>query len=324
MIWKGMAVFAVVLALQQMQLQADGQTGAASTMTPVAAGPDSIAAGTTGSQTAGTKTPGRQGAGSPEPAGAEASGGSAGAKQGCEGAGCEVQPTHITVANPVAAALPETLRDRITWGAVLVLILLGYAGVLLGLSTLKKIERQTGYAEQAAQAAAESAQAALLQAEAMVRAERPWVLVSFEPSRKVENGFIVIATNRGRSPARIVEIVDETRIAAEEADLPEVPRYAEEKADSPAVPIVLLPGEFTALKSFGRGDVKELCATEDQLRRVENWEERVFLYGKVVYRDLTAPANRAAHETAWCFRYIHGKQKSGMATAGPQRYNVHS
>jgi hypothetical protein len=230
------------------------------------------------------------------------------------------------------------VQDRIAWGANVLLALLGYAGIMMAISTLKKIERQSKYSEVAAEAAAKgaeaasqaseaarkTAEAALLQAQAITNAERPWVLVTIVPSRSIENGFTVIATNRGRGPALVVDASDETRIASDEVQLPAMPEYTPRQTESPFGSIVLLPGEFMNLKSFSRDEVRTVCENEEHFRRVENWEERIFLYGKVVYRDLAAPADKLPHETGWCCRYIHGRQKSGLVMAGPQEYNVHT
>jgi hypothetical protein len=60
------------------------------------------------------------------------------------------------------------------------------------------------------------------------------------------------------------------------------------------------------------------------IKRIENWEEKVFVYGKVLYRDLIEPADKQVHETSWCCWYIHGRQKSGLVIAGPPEYNVHT
>lgn len=206
----------------------------------------------------------------------------------------------------------------------MLLALLGYAGIMVAISILKKIERQSKYSEAAAQAAAESAQAALLHAQAIINAERPWVLITIVPSRSIESGFTVIATNRGRGPAQVIAASEETRITVDEAHLPPVPEYKTPDSESPFVSIILLPGEFMNLKSFCRDDVKAVCGSDEAMRRIENWEERIFLYGKVVYRDLTAPASQPPHETGWCCRYIHGRQKSGLVMAGSQEYNVHT
>jgi hypothetical protein len=298
MMLKDLAVFAMLLAIPQAQLAAGAQaTGVshppASSATPAAAG-------------------------SPQAPAAPA------ARTDCEGGTCDYQPPRITIATPAPAPAPWPLQDRIEWGAKVLLALLGYAGIMIALSTLRKIERQTRYTEAAATAAAESAQAALLHAQAILHAERPWVLITVAPSPSIENGFTVVATNRGRSPARVVSLAEETIVAIDEAHLPAVPDYESEDPDATPVSIILLPGEFAGIKSFSRDDVRGLCESEERLRRIENWEERIFLYGKVVYKDLMAPPDQQAHETAWCCRYIHGRQKSGLVMAGPQEYNLHT
>jgi len=53
-----------------------------------------------------------------------------------------------------------------------------------------------------------------------------------------------------------------------------------------------LPGEFATIKAFCRDDVKAVSGSADRLQRIENWEERIFLYGKVIYRDLMEPLRR--------------------------------
>jgi hypothetical protein len=301
MILKALAVFAMLLAIPQAELAAHGQTNNQS----------------------GAKIQGQPP--SPSSIAAPPAVGGPPATPNCEAGGpCDYQPSHITVATPAPAPAPWPLQDRITWGANVLLALLGYAGIMVAVSTLRKIERQTKYSEAAAQAATDSAQAALLHAQAILHAERPWVLVTIVPSRSIENGFTVIATNRGRSPAQVVAAAEETRIAIDESELPAVPEYEPKEQVTPFVSIILLPGEFMNIKSFCREDAKGLCDTEERFRRVENWEERIFIYGKVVYRDLLAPASEPAHETGWCCRYIHGRQKSGLVMAGPQEYNLHT
>jgi hypothetical protein len=300
MMLKVLAFFAVLVAVPQAQLAAAGQT----INHPGASFP---APSTAPASTAAPQTPS-----------------SPADRNDCEGGTCDYQPPHITIATPAPAPAAWPLQDRIAWGANIALVILAYAGIMLALSTLKKIERQTRFGESAAMAAAESSQAALLHTQAILHAERPWILITVEPSPSAPNGFSVVATNRGRSPARIVFTVEETRIAIDEGHLPAVPEYTEPDPDISRASIILLPGEFTAIKSFSRSDVKDLCGSEERLRHVESWEERIFLYGKVVYNNLMAPAGLPAHETAWFCRYIHGRQKSGLVMAGPLEYNVHT
>jgi hypothetical protein len=234
------------------------------------------------------------------------------------------QPPHITVAVPPPAPLTWELHEKISWAANLVLVILGYVGILFAISLLKKIDRQTGYAETAAEAAAASAQAALLNAQAVIRSERPWILITVEPSRSAENSFTVMATNRGRTPARILATAEETRIAIDEKHLSSTPEYRNEKPVELVTPVILLSGESTAIKPFGREDVRGLCDSEERFKRIETWEEKIFLYGKVIYEDLIAPAENQAHETHWCCWYIHGRQNSGLVIAGPPEYNTHT
>ncbi len=243
----------------------------------------------------------------------------------CGGFPCDAQPQRIVVANPPPPAqAPWTLHEKIAWAAYVVLAFLGYAGIMLALSLLKKIERQTAAAEVAANAAQTSAQAALMNAQAMVVSDRPWLVVTVEPSPNVENGFTISATNRGRSPAQVVGTAEQMRIAADESRLPEKPEYGNREPAPPMVPIILLHGESTGLKSFSRADARGLCDSDEQFARIENWEEKIFLYGRVIYKDLAAPPGQQTHQTDWCAWYIHGRQRSGLVIGGPAAYNQHS
>ena len=302
MMLKDLAVLAMLLAIPQAQSTANGQTTSHTDANRPAT------ATSTSVPLAGTPTP----AAAPD------------GKTDCPGGNCDYRPEHITVATPAPAPSPWSLPDRLKWGTEVVLVLLGYGGIMVALSILRKIERQSRYSEAAAQAAAESSQAALAYAQAILHAERPWVLVTIVPSRSIENGFTVIATNRGRSPAQIVSAAEGTSIVVDEVNLPTVPEFKPGEPDNSIAAIILLPGEFMNLKSFSRDDVRGLCETEERLLRVENWEERIFIYGKVVYKDLMGPIDHQTHETGWCCRYIHGRQKSGLVMAGPQEYNLHT
>jgi hypothetical protein len=301
MVLKGLATFAVLLAILQAPAAVAAKTNDPSGAKRQAAPPP--VSSKADSLDASSPTPGTD----------------------SESAAHDYQPPHITVANPPPPApAPWTWPERVTWGANVVLALLGYAGIMMALSLLRKIERQTGYAESAAEAAATSAQAALLNAQAIIHAERPWILITVEPSRSMENSFTVMATNRGRTPARIIATEKRTRIAIDENHLPSTPEYKSEKAGAPLVPIILLPGEFAAIEPFCRDDVKGLCDSEERFKRIETWEEKLFLYGRVIYKDLIASADDQMHETNWCCWYIHGRQNSGLVIAGAPEYNSHT
>ena len=241
----------------------------------------------------------------------------------CQGGPCDAPLPHITIATPAPAPAPWPLQERISWAANLILVLIVYVGVTLAISALRKIERQTHFGEVAAQAAADGAKSALLLAQAQERAERPWIVISPEPVPGTQDSFTVIATNRGRSPARVVSLVDEIALAQDESQLPQAPTFKTEPR-APHTPSILLPGESAEIKSFSRSDVKAVCETAEDLRYLEEWELKIFLYGQLNYVDLRSVDETHAHETSWCCWYIHGRQKSGLVMAGPQEYNRHT
>ncbi|MDR3772615.1 MAG: hypothetical protein P4L26_04650 [Terracidiphilus sp.] len=249
----------------------------------------------------------------------------------CGGVPCEEQQPRVIVTLPPPAPTVWKWQDRVLWGVYLVLALVGYIGVMVALSTLKKIERHTAASEEiasaaasAATAAAETAQAALLQAQALANAERPWILVTAEPTRGVESSFEITATNRGRSPATVTAAFDQVLFAPDEASLPLAPESKPVASAARFVPIILLPGESAKLRTFSRADARGVCASDEQFKNVESWSERIFLCGKVAYNDLIAPAGKEAHQTNWCCWYIHGKQRSALVPAGPAAYNAHT
>lgn len=245
-------------------------------------------------------------------------------KADCNGVPCEDQQPHLIVTLPPQPAQPWLLRERISWGVYLVLALVGYVAILLALSTLKKIERNTVLAETTAQAALDAAQAALATAQAILVAERPWILVSVEPTINKPNSFTITATNKGRTPATITAMLEQVGIKSDEAHLPATPEYDDRQNSQPMIPVTLVPGESTPIKIFSRDDVPAICESEDRVKLIENWDEKIFVHGRIAYRDLVAPKGGNEHETNWCCWYIHGRQKSGMVIAGPPEYNSHT
>jgi hypothetical protein len=231
-------------------------------------------------------------------------------------------PQQIVVTGPPATVAPWTWHDKVLWGAILVLVILGYIGVLLALRTLKNIQRQTEFGVAAAQAALQCANAALESSQAIVDSGRPWIVVTVEPFLTMENGFKVMATNRGRTPARIVGKADCVKTAVDETQLPAAPDYATGKSSTPFEPIILLPGESAGIRPFRRADVRALCTSDEDLKKIETWQQKVFVYGRIEYRDLISPLDQPNHETDWCCWYVYG-EKDALVIAGPPEYNKH-
>ena len=232
-------------------------------------------------------------------------------------------PPQIVVTAPPAQAAPWSWHDKILWGAEIILVFLGYAGVYLALKTLKNIQRQTEFGVSAAQAALQCANASLESSQAIVDSGRPWIVITVEPFLSVEHGFKVMATNRGRTPARILAKADCVKIAKDDTELPAQPDYESGKSATPFEPIILLPGETAGIRPFRRSDVRSYCSSDDQMKKLERWEEKLFVYGKVIYRDLISPLDQPNHETDWCCWYVYG-DKDALVLAGPPEYNKHS
>lgn len=234
------------------------------------------------------------------------------------------QPPQIIV-NPPAAPAPEWgWREQATWGATILLAVLGYVGIMLALRTLKSIDRHLQAGAATAQAAIESSSAALALAQAIANSERPWIVVTVEPFLTMEGSFKVMAANRGRSPARIIHAVDQVRSAVDETQLPKTPEFETPATGDGPEPIVLLPGEATGIWAFNREDLPAICRSGEVLKKVERWQETLFLYGRITYMDLIGNDDKQAHETYWCCRYIHGEKSGALVMAGRPEYNKHS
>jgi len=70
--------------------------------------------------------------------------------------------------------------------------------------------------------------------------------------------------------------------------------------------------------------VKWICKTDESLRRIELWQDTIFLYGRLVYRSLMAPDQAPTHQVNWCCKYVHGEAASSLVMGGPPEYNKHS
>ncbi len=234
------------------------------------------------------------------------------------------QQPQIIVTGPPPATNSWQLHERVAWAASIVLAVLGYVGIILALRALNAIKRSNEASLETARAAMGVADALLGQTKALLEFERPWILVHIDPSLTAENSFKVMASNRGRRPARITHLADQVHMVADESELPATLDYDSMDMQEQEEPVILLPGESIAIARFTRTDIAQICKTEEQMRRVATWQEIIYLFGRVTYCDVSpSSADVSPYLTDWCCRYIHGETKSALIVGGPQSYNRH-
>jgi len=152
-------------------------------------------------------------------------------------------------------------------------------------------------------ATSKAAKSALLNIQAFINSERPWIQVITEPrngkSEFKNNIWDVKAINRGKTPAAIIS--DSWGFYLVELSPPETPDY--KKVDEYKVPKVLLPGESLVLRLQARHDLG-LMGNSEQCTHFDHYELNAFIFGVVRYRDVLGNAALSPiHETGWC-RYV--------------------
>src|SRR5258708_26929377 len=164
------------------------------------------------------------------------------------------------------------------------LFFVGIIGSGIALSTLFKIERQTKAGEDAAKAA-------LLSAQAVINAERPWLLVMIESGEGPMGGFNIFVKNKGRTPAMITAAYMGCVRVKDISHLPKEPPY---KTGSMVQNLIVIPDEKPLIWWFD-GRMLNRMLGEDA--RIPSWEGQTFVFGKILYRDLADPISDRIHET---------------------------
>ena len=227
-----------------------------------------------------------------------------------------LQP-HISFSVPNTPPAQWSLHERIAWGANLALAAIGYVGIVIAIRALKRIEAQSKSLEVLAQTAIESSSTVKLAVQDLVSSRRPWVLMSVTRSLGTKDSFSIVATNRGSAPAQITSCPDNVVLIKGEFCLPGESERATEESGVLAVPIMLLPGESNVIQRFSRGDVSWVCKTEESLRHVERFEETIYIYGTIFYRNPAMSNIKQSYQTDWWCKYTHGDCASEIVIGGP-------
>jgi hypothetical protein len=165
-----------------------------------------------------------------------------------------------------------------------------------------------------------AAKSALLNAQAIINAERAWMAVTVESSPIANSApFFISYLNQGRTPAKIVGEQFAHRFVKLPDDLPVPVKY----------PDVMFPPENTfivskdSFRSRPGFDPESILNQNGKKDVVITRSEFLMFYGRIVYEDVFASGKdgvRVTHETRWCYAYIPDGEKRFTA-CGPDEYN---
>jgi hypothetical protein len=170
----------------------------------------------------------------------------------------------------------------------ILLFAVGFAGIVVAVLTLRKIERQTKAGEVAAEAA-------LANTKALIAAERAWIVVTAKCSSP--NEFLFTATNVGRTPAKVISIYGNKIVInrGEELPLPFQENMEESLISTP--PCFLPPTSSCPAFSF---NLEQLFAGNPNVMRLITIAlQEIYFYGKIRYFDTLEDPAKSIHETTW-------------------------
>lgn len=197
------------------------------------------------------------------------------------------------------------------------LVAVGIGGVWVAWQTLEDIKKQTANT-------ANLAHAALAQSQAIISAERPWIVVEFEWIKSPLEGFVFKMINRGQTPAEIVSAYFEREFLVGPPDnLPIPPRYHSPILLANRGDSLLIKDEEWPLNPAPI-HVESWMVNTLKTESVRNAEEFPIIYGEIIYRDMLHGLNsgEAIHYTRWCFAYDAFMKV--LRPSGPSEYRSKS
>ena len=202
--------------------------------------------------------------------------------------------------------------DKATFAVSVLLLGVGIFGVIYAKGTLDKLAHHATQFEKLATSAADNATAAkdsaaylLLNAQALINSERPWILMT--SARIPKSDFCAVtAKNYGRTLGQIV------RYSSPKWEVTQTGySYGSKKTPNhePILtfddPILVIPesdGSYILLVS--EETIRQHCDSPEIFESVKNGGRDLYIYGTIFYKDLLDPDPDSIHETAWCCRYI--------------------
>ncbi|PYV76721.1 MAG: hypothetical protein DMG96_13195 [Acidobacteria bacterium] len=159
-------------------------------------------------------------------------------------------------------------------------------------------------------AAKENADAALLNAQAVINAERAWIFCEICSDSSHGNDWRF--TNHGNTPAEIVGLQLERRSLELAATLSDPPHYGHNQLAHPR--FIAPNGGF-----WNHPAIDFIQEISDQERNALSQRKiKLWLYGRITYRDVFQAENALPHETRFCFFYE--ANSNDFVDAGPGEY----
>jgi hypothetical protein len=173
-----------------------------------------------------------------------------------------------------------------------------------------------------------AAQAALLNAQAIINAERAWVVMVIKQDKVRSRLFRIKAENRGRTPVKIVSASHECAVVKTEAEMSEQPQYRHGKKFAEGV--FLFPGESQVMTEFSRDHLRMPSIGEDRegeqdFQMAKDRQGLAIVFGNVVYRDILSSPKDPERETRWCSLLKLGDTADELfLTRGRDGYTKHT
>ena len=235
---------------------------------------------------------------------------------------------HIAADVRIVSAPAKDRYDKAAFWVNTALAAVGFLGIFAAFKTLRKLERQTAATEKSAIATEKAAEAALLNAQAVINAERALILIEIEKTRHKTLGGVAIfkinAVNYGRTPAQIISYGIPKEICTAAPDqLAIPPEYAEGPRP---IDQFLAPGKSFQIGEFtpSSSRITALCLEATQLSGTDFKCQQRIVCGEVVYNDGISPDIRVSR---YCLR--HERQPfsnigGSLAPCGPPAYTEHT
>lgn len=216
--------------------------------------------------------------------------------------------------------------DVLSLAVSFVLMVVGMVGIFVALRTLRAVKRQADeMLDQAAlmkeqtAVAEKAAKAARLNAQAVINAERPWLLI--EPKRSREGKSIGIsfkAINRGRSTAEVINSGFKMVTPRFDEVLPDELYFGVGAAPNAQWVHTkwLAPGDDYTADSYNVSYIVE--GNPGLWTELNNGSRQLILMGFVRYRDTIS---NEIHESKYCYG-VASNAPSGVYMTGPLGYNT--